>query len=313
MKLPKLQISSLVPVRLKRTQVYVFGSRIWRLLRTGVLHTRYLAQNLCRCAPRLDGGGGPVVSLTTFPARISGVYATIESMAAGSLRPSEVVLWLSADELRGMALPAPLRRLQRRGLRIEVVEENYRSANKLVHALRRYPERAIVVADDDVYYPKHWLMGLCAVAATARDAIVAHNCNYLHRRPNGRLCTYREAIDEETDRRVPSYGLLGLGVGGVLYPPGSVAGIVHDRALFYELCMTNDDLWFKAASLLQGTKTRAVQARNAPALLTRFGSQRVALADVNWQGEFDRSLLRVFEHFDLMTLLDFGGEEERDS
>ena len=53
----------------------------------------------------------------------------------------------------------------------------------------------------------------------------------------------------------PSFNLFPTGVGGVLYPPGSLNRDVVKKELFLELCPLADDIWFKAMGLLNGTKT----------------------------------------------------------
>src|SRR4051794_26676324 len=61
------------------------------------------------------GSAEVIVSLTTYGTRLSTVAYAIESIAAGSVRPKRMVLWL--DDPSGFEhRPVSLRRLERRGL-----------------------------------------------------------------------------------------------------------------------------------------------------------------------------------------------------
>ena len=71
---------------------------------------------------RIVGPDGPVVSLTSYGKRIDTVYVTIESIARGSLLPSELILWLD-DEERSRSLPITLERLKERGLSVRICED----------------------------------------------------------------------------------------------------------------------------------------------------------------------------------------------
>jgi len=42
-----------------------------------------------------------------------------------------------------------------------------------------------------------------------------------------------------------------VGAWGILYPPGSLSPMIDRQEMFTELAPLNDDVWFKAMSLLQ--------------------------------------------------------------
>ena len=46
------------------------------------------------------------------------------------------------------------------------------------------------------------------------------------------------------------------GVGGVLYPPGSLHPEVTNEEVFLDICRYADDVWFYAMALMQGTMIR---------------------------------------------------------
>ena len=69
-----------------------------RLVRPWWMH-RLRQRNLASCEP-VVADGGPVVSLTTYEPRWERVFYTIESIGAGRLRPSRLVLWVAEPLLR---------------------------------------------------------------------------------------------------------------------------------------------------------------------------------------------------------------------
>lgn len=245
-----------------------------------------------------DRGDELIVSITSYTPRLPYCYQAIESILRGSLLPDRIYLWLAAEELAVVDLPRPLRRLRRRGLQIEFVEPDFGPANKLVHAWARHPESRIVVADDDIRYPHLWLEQLVAAADEDPAAIVAHRCRRLRLIDDQELAPYAESLDPDGGVG-PSSDLMGLGVGGVLYPPDSLHPVASDFELFSTLSKSNDDIWFKAASLLNGTETRRVGYHDADAWPPLRHSQRVSLYSHNRTGVNDDALRAVFSHFGL--------------
>jgi hypothetical protein len=97
---------------------------------------------------------------------------------------------------------------------------------------------------------------------------------------------------------VTGLDLLALGIGGVLYPPGSLDGRLADADLIARLAPTADDIWFKAMTLLTRTPTRRIPGapdRPAPASPGDRPLRRINYA----QGGNDRQIAAVFGHFGL--------------
>jgi hypothetical protein len=265
----------------------------------GYLHAR----NVLRFGPSVHGGRGIIVSMTTHPGRIGSVHLALESILRGRLRPAALCLWLAEEELSEADLTAELKRLRDRGVTIEFVRPNFRPGNKLVHALERFPDRTIVVADDDVLYPKNWLVDLVRASRESPDAIICHRAHYLNVSEDGSLAPYVESKDSGVGGRHPSFRLLATGVSGVLYPPGSLDDRVCDHDVYASLCPTADDIWFKAMSLLTGTRTRRVRDHDLH-FETVSGSQRQSLMELNIAaGRNDQALKSVFAHFGLNDVL----------
>jgi hypothetical protein len=191
-------------------------------------------------------------------------------------------------------LPADVLALRDAGLEIAEAE-GLRSYNKLVPALRRFPEAVLVTADDDVHYPPDWLAQLVAVSRDAPGAVVAHRCHMAGVREDGRLEPYGDwqLLTGDTRSRPPQGHLFPTGVGGILYPPGSLAPEVLDTALFTELCPLADDVWFFWMARRAGAEHRRVAA---PWLLVSWpSSQGVALFRHNKEGDGNDQAIRALE------------------
>lgn len=101
-----------------------------------------------------------VFSLTSFPARIATLHHTIFSLLRQSTPADEIAVFLSLEEFpRGFAsLPRILRFLHTQHfIRLHFVEANYKSCNKLIHALKFYTQDICVTIDDDQLYERDML------------------------------------------------------------------------------------------------------------------------------------------------------------
>lgn len=259
--------------------------------------------NLLGRGPSPAGDDGPIVSIASYPPRVRKAYLAIESILRGRVIPAEIYLWFAAEEMTPEQLPSELRRLKHRGVRICFADRNFRSGNKLVHTLAIHPGRTIVVADDDVLYPEGWLEDLLAANRESPRDIICYRAHYIGVHESGDLVPYAETKDTGIGGDRPSTRLLATGVSGVLYPPGALDDRFDDHELFMDLCPTADDIWFKAMSLLAGTKTRRVRPYDMHFNTVR-GTQDSSLMDINIEsGRNDRSLEAVVERFNLRPAL----------
>ena len=71
----------------------------------------------------VDGQSRLIVSLTTYPARISSVWITVTSLLQQTKKPGKVVLWLAVEQFPDRRIPKSLKRLERRGLEIRFCED----------------------------------------------------------------------------------------------------------------------------------------------------------------------------------------------
>ncbi|MFM4831672.1 glycosyltransferase family 2 protein [Aeromonas media] len=198
-----------------------------------------------------------VISLTTYSKRILTVHKTIESLLKQSLLVDKIILWLDETEISHSSLPQELTCLESDIFEIHFCP-NYKSYKKLVPTLQLYPDATIITFDDDINYPKDQVEKLVLSHYDNPDDIIAHVARNILSK-NGQLLPYSEwkhAFKEQVGK--PYSHLLPIGVGGVLYPKGSLNGEVMNVDAFMNLAPHGDDLWFKCMTLLNERKVIAL-------------------------------------------------------
>ena len=199
-----------------------------------------------------------IISLTTFGKRIHEVAITIESIMQGSLKPNRIILWLGED-MQGKKMPESLLRQQKRGLEIEYCKD-IRSYTKLVPCLRKYKDSAIVTIDDDIIYKYDFLEILLESYMSSPNYIWAYRVHRISLDNEGKPFPYMKWKWGVEDLAPSPLNFL-TGVGGVLYPPASLADEVLDENTFLDICKYADDIWFWAMALKKGTKVAKVPVR----------------------------------------------------
>jgi hypothetical protein len=287
----------------------VAGRRRLRRFR-GLRRRYYKAQRLLKRvrdlaylvpSPRVRGTqdkADVTVALTSFPARISYVARTIESLQRQTVRPARIVICLARGQFVGRQLPMSLRiQLRRPNVLLLWVEEDTRSFKKLVPVRRRFPEEVIVTVDDDVTYHRRFLQHLLDVADDHPGAIVGTRGWELSVE-DGSLAPYLAARSANA-RSVQDRVLL-TGIGGILYPPRALAPSLLSDPLAHELCPTADDIWFWAVARVTGTSTICAPPPKPPFREIAALHGTVGLNTINNdEGANDVQLRRVIRHFDL--------------
>lgn len=267
-----------------------FPAVIWRSIQ---LHSSY--RTLCD----IQGEGVVlplVVSLTSIPSRLGTLHLTILSILDAPVRPEKIVLWLN-DSLRGN-LPKRLAALQGACFEIRFAPGTS-SHRKLVLTLREMPDVTVVTCDDDVMYPRDWLSSLYAEHQAKPGCIVGHTCRAIAYADDGTLLPYKYwkyAAPGACGREV-----LPIGVGGVLYPPGSLHRDVLDEVLYMRLAPRADDLWFKVMAVRQGAMScRSVTPPAVPLPCPLFSD--ISLVDSNVKLDLNRVQLDDICRYYGMTL-----------
>ncbi|MEZ8658693.1 hypothetical protein AB6D68_06215 [Vibrio cyclitrophicus] len=239
-----------------------------------------------------------VVSLTCFPARISKVFLTVESLFYQRCNIDfEVELYLSLDEFPKRKLPSSILRLQKRGLKVYFVEGNERSYKKLIYSYAKW-DKPVVTVDDDIFYPSKFVCKLYEAHVENPEDIIFFRGKKIHFQDNtiGLYSSYNEACNYEANKY-----LLPTGVSGVLYPDGSLHKDYNKAEIYSQLAPHADDLWFKVMTLLNGRASRLCHSRSIhfPLIL---GSQKISLRKVNVSSGLSKNdvqLRAIMEHYEI--------------
>lgn len=226
--------------------------------------------------PKAHGMNAPlVVSLTSYPPRFPKLHLTLQCLLKQTVVADETVLWIAFDHM-DLLTPEVLK-LQENGLTIRACED-IRSYKKLIHALNEDPDRYIVTADDDCYYPANWLEQLVDASNSSPRSIISHRAHYMLFHSNGNLHSY-ENWKKNIDKPHEGPDIFATGVGGILYPPHSLDVRVTDQELFTKICPHADDVWFHWMARLKGTCVRHVGPKTR--VLEWAGTQDVSLRSIN--------------------------------
>ena len=221
-------------------------------------HLTRLRRRNERSRASVTAPGGPVVSMTTYGDRLRTVHLVLESIAAGSVLPSRMILWVDSEEALANRTDG-LQRLVDRGLEI-YLSENFGPHTKYYPYLLSTDtfESALVTADDDLLYNEWWLEGL--VRANLEDP-GSVNCYRAHRVrfEKGAIAPYVTWGTCKTTE--PSFLHFATGVSGCIYPPSLLWRLKLAGSEFVQLCPKADDVWLHVNALRAGMRTRQVWDR----------------------------------------------------
>ena len=247
----------------------------------------------------VTGSGAAVVSLTTHGTRLALVYLTIESIAAGAVRPTRMVLWLN-PAVGKTVLPKTLLNLQRRGLEIQF-SDNFGPHTKYFPyvASESRHQLPMVTADDDVLYPLYWLQDLVLAHQSEPQHVHCYRARRVQLR-DGALRSYSEWPFSEST--VPSILNFATGVSGVIYPPALMDALRDSGLAFMGFCPKADDIWLHAMALRHGYRVKQMHAtyRDFPVAPM---TQGIALFIDNARPEGnDQQIVATYTRADILAL-----------
>ena len=267
------------------------------------------------------GSADIIVSMTTIKKRLHSVHLAVESIFRQTLPPEAIILWIDDTLDFDLCAYPRLKRCVDAGLEIRRVRD-IGPHTKLIPALEAFPDKTIVTFDDDILYPATALESLAAGAQLVPGAVCGNWVRRMTFGKDGRVGKIRDGElmtqpfrqhDLEASHSSAAVGdmlNLAYGTGGVLYPPGCLDERVIDIQLAQELCPTEDDVWFKAMSILRGSSVVACGIGMNPKHHLVMDSQGVTLRHENHvEGGNHRALNAVFDYFDLYAALGFDRPE----
>lgn len=235
-----------------------------------------------------------IVSFTSYPKRIKDVWLVAETLLRQSYKPDEVILWLADSQFDGLqSLPPRLLALQERGLSIRFCDD-LRSHKKYYHVLQEFPNDLVILADDDMFYPRDTIQKLIK----------------LHEQYPGDICCMTSQVIDPSFKSMPSLWrnprlnemdfqhtdrIQTFTGSGTLIPPSALPMEVFDRSTFERICLYADDLWITFMAHRKGTKLTTLK-KWRPFPVTIYGTAEGSLYyinaedgqnDVQWQNLLD--------------------------
>ncbi len=277
---------------------------LWLLLlrqdmKLAQLSIKRLRRRNLESADRVVAGGGPVVSLTTFGARLAEVFLTIESIGLGTLLPSRLILWLQDEETFNRR-PDSLKRLESRGLEV-CLTKTYGSHSKYYPYVQSQDmfDRPLVTADDDVLYSKWWLAGLASASAEDASIVNCYKARVVHL-GDGVVKSYFDWTD--CDNTQPSVLHFATGVAGVIYPAALLPRLKQAGDAFLALCPQADDVWLHANAIRAGLRIRQISRKQVDFPVIP-GTQSCGLFQTNiWSGRNDAQIKSTYTPQDIARL-----------
>ena len=240
-----------------------------------------------------------IVSLTSFPARIKKVWLTIESLLRQNVKPDAIILWLYEGEFDGEAsLPLNLIKLKERGLQIRFCHENLMPHNKYYYTILENPHANVVTIDDDIVYPYDHIEKLLEYHGRYPTAICCPVTRQI-KFSDGEImpyCAWRHIMTNTA----PDFLNLTMGVGGALFPVGSLHPDAFNKENLIKFALCTDDLWLKIMSLRSGTKVASLAGEYPRFFIPIIHKNNKKLMDDNiGGGGNDRVFRLLMEHYNV--------------
>lgn len=241
-----------------------------------------------------------IVSLTSYGERLNELQYTLYSLVVQTVRPKKIIVNLAEKDF--IALPPLLKRFEQYGVEYRQTED-LKSYKKLIPTLALYPDKIIVTADDDLFYPKDWLEKLWKAHLENPDIIVCHltaQISFI----DVKLKPYSEWAFNKKQTK-PSFKNLILSGGGTLFPPNSLHVDALKSELFMILSPFADDIWDYFMAVLNGTKVMQISKSYTNVKYVNpyreYGLENgETLAQVNVRLEKnDEQLRNILKHYDI--------------
>lgn len=192
-----------------------------------------------------------IVSMTTIPSRKGRLKDLISIILTQSWNGFEKFCINIDDNLSNedYTFYESLKQIDDR-IEINICDHKWRSCNKLLPTIAKYPDAVVITIDDDIDYPIDSLKTLVEAYEKNPDCIITHETNPIIVQ-NGKFVGYSNNLDLKLDQKWFSKYLSNC----CLFPPH----VFDNTDLFdYDKMMectggTHDELWFWVNSTINGT------------------------------------------------------------
>ncbi|MFV0248997.1 MAG: hypothetical protein ACK5H1_08575 [Tenacibaculum sp.] len=237
-----------------------------------------------------------IVSITTFPQRISKIWLVIECVLRQTVLPDMIILWLSKEQFPNCFDDLPQRVLNyyvKGLLHIEFVEDDIRSHKKYYYALKEYPEDMIITLDDDLYYSSNTIKDLLLLNKNYPNALCCLR-GFKVLRSKGAILPYVK-WQKLTNEYGPAFDIFHTSGGGTLYKKSMFSNEVFNKEVFKKMSFYADDVWLNM--MLQLNKTPTVKSEFYSHLIPIINNS-VKLSRQNvTQGGNDKQIKALIDHY----------------
>jgi hypothetical protein len=213
-----------------------------------------------------------------------------------SKKPDQILLWLSKNQFPSLeCLPTNLLKLRKRGLQIELKEDDLRSHKKYYYFLQKFPNDIMITVDDDIFYPTNAIATLVNGHNKFPDAVVARY-GFKIKVKNNQIEPYR-TWQTNYNHCFPEYSLFFGSGGGVLFPVGSLSKEALNKDVFLNICLNADDVWLNSICRINKRKIYKVTDLEC-SILPIINKNNITLASKNlFENQNDKQISDVREYF----------------
>lgn len=233
---------------ISRELFFFFGGRKANLKRID----RKLAKDNIKLAE--EKAKNVIVSLTSYGERIPELKYTLYSLVVQSIRPEKIIVNIAYGDEK--YLNEELKLFEKYNVEFYLCKD-IRSYKKLIPSLKRFPNACVVTTDDDMYYSKDWLRRLYEEFLLHPDDVCCHILHKITFESN-KINPYNKWINncKATDA---GKNIIGIGCGGILYPPNVFYKDILNEELFMSLTPYADDIWFYFMVILNNKSIRQIK------------------------------------------------------
>lgn len=228
----------------------------WILNRVTKIIENYIIRkaNICSCVQRGINEIPIIVSLTTYPERNEKVQWTIKSLLNQNVKIDRLIIWLAEEQYPDKKIPNEIQQYIEYGLEVRFCDD-LKSHKKYYYTMLENRNSIVITVDDDVIYPEDTMEKLLKMHHKYPDAIICNQGRLIATNQFGFESYTKWTVNIPRKTVMPSYLILPVGEGGVLYPRDSLDQDVFSQDVFKTLAFSADDLWLKFMAVKNKRRT----------------------------------------------------------
>ena len=191
--------------------------------------------------------------MTTYPGRTKKIQWTLKSLFNQTAKVDRIILWLAKEQYLQGEIPKEIKKYEKYGLEVKFCND-LKSHKKYYYSMLQNPNAIVITVDDDVIYPEDTIEKLLSTHERFPKAVVCNMGRWIS--CSGKIFeSYKKwSVNIPQEITKPTFRILPIGEGGVLYPPHSIDKECFNVNGIKKNAFTADDLWLKYAEVRCGTK-----------------------------------------------------------